>query len=73
MRITGRILSVQEQRFRLLTDNGQMFLLTLARRAALDGASLRSLHLRGTPVEVEFSGEPNLTGAVAHIVKGRLP
>jgi hypothetical protein len=66
MQITGRIVAIQEQRFRLLTDAGQVYLLTLGRHAPLDATTLGELHDRCARVTVEFSGEPNLTGGVAY-------
>ncbi len=65
-------MSLQEQRFRLLTDAGQVYLLTLAGNAPLDAAALAELHLRGARVAVQFTGEPNLAGAVAHTVREEL-
>jgi len=69
MWISGQILSVQEQRFRLQTDTGQVYLLTLAHNAPLDGAVLATLRRQRTRVSVEFSGQPNLSGGVAHAVQ----
>jgi hypothetical protein len=69
MQVVGRIIAVQEQRFRLLTDEGQVYLLTLARNAPLDGATLSSLHERQARVTVDFTGEPNLVGGVARNVR----
>ena len=66
MQAVGRIVAVQEQRFRLATDEGQVYLLTLARGAPLDGESLRDLHRQQARVTVAFSGEPNVLGGVAH-------
>jgi hypothetical protein len=65
----GRIVAVQEQRFRLLTDEGQVVLLTLARDARLDGPSLAELYRHRAHVAVAFSGQPNLTGGLAHAVR----
>jgi len=68
VQVAGRIVAVQEQRFRLRTDGGQVLLLTLDRRAPLDGATLAGLHRRGTQVRVDFSGEPNLKSGLAHAI-----
>ena len=65
----GRLVAVQEQRFRLRTDDGQVVLLTLARDARLDGAKLAELYRRRARVAVAYSGQPNLTGGVAHAVR----
>ena len=68
MQTSGRIVSVQEQRFRLATDDGQVYLLTLGRDAPLDAATLAELHGRSAHLTVSFSGSPNLSGGVAHAV-----
>ena len=68
MRIEGQILALQEARFRLLTDSGQVYLLTLAHGAPLDASALEDFVEQGTHVAVDFSGEPNLVGGVAHAV-----
>ena len=65
---SGRILSVQERRFRLLTTEGQVYLLTLARSAPLDESLLCDWRDTRATLEVQFSGEPNLVGGVAHAV-----
>jgi hypothetical protein len=63
--VTGRIIAFQEDRFRLLTDSGQVYLLTLGRHANLNGHSLSKLQRQRTRVAVHFNGEPNLAGGVA--------
>lgn len=68
MQVSGRILSLQEQRFRLLTDSGQVFLLTLSRHAPLDSDRLAELHRGQAHVQVQFTGEPNLSGGLAQNV-----
>jgi hypothetical protein len=69
MQVLGRIAAVQEQRFKLLTDGGQAYLFTLARGAPLDAQKLRALHQTQQHLVVEFSGQPNLAGGVAHNVR----
>jgi hypothetical protein len=59
---------VQEQRFRLVQDDGRALLLTLAHDAPLDADTLSRLHAAGTPVRVEYAGQSNLTSGVAHNV-----
>jgi hypothetical protein len=68
--ITGRVLAVQEQRFRLLTEGGQVYLLTLAHNAPLEPVDLCDLQDRKVEVTVDFEGEPNLKGCVARNVLG---
>jgi hypothetical protein len=65
----GRIAVVQEQRFRLTTEDGRSLLLTLAHDAAVGAGALCRLRDARTPVEVEYTGEPNLETAVAHAVR----
>jgi len=69
MQVSGHIVAVQEQRFRLATDHGRVYLLTLGRHTRIDPNTLAQLHRRDAHVEVDFSGEPNLTGGVAHSVR----
>jgi hypothetical protein len=68
--ITGRVLAVQEQRFRLLTEGGQVYLLTLAHDAPLEAVDLRNFEQHKVEVTVDFEGEPNFTGGVARNVLG---
>ncbi|MCA1647321.1 MAG: hypothetical protein LC797_18305 [Chloroflexi bacterium] len=68
MQVVGRIIAVQEQRFRLLTDEGQVYGLTLSRGSRLDASVLSRLHADQARVTVEYSGESNLTGGVARNV-----
>jgi formate dehydrogenase major subunit len=63
--VQGRITLVQEQRFRLVTDDGRVLLLTLAHNADAD---LRRLQQSGASVRVEYDGEPNFSSGVAHRV-----
>jgi hypothetical protein len=69
VQISGRIVALQEQRFRLLTDSGQVYLLTLGRDAPLDASALAELHARGAHLDVDYTGEANLANGVAHVVR----
>ena len=69
MQTVGHIIAVQELRFRLLTEQGQVYLLTLAPNAPLDGAALRRLQRQAARVTVDFQGEPNMRGGVARDVR----
>ncbi len=66
---TGQIVAVQEQRFRLVDQNGQVLLLTLANHAGQSDADLHRWQEAGTVVTVAYSGEPNLDSGVANSVK----
>jgi hypothetical protein len=63
--VTGRIIAVQEQRFRLLTDTGQVYLLTLGGQAGANADTLAHFQHDRTHLAVRFSGQPNLAGGVA--------
>jgi hypothetical protein len=65
MTIAGRIIVVQEMRFRIVTDDGRGYLFTLARNANVDTTELRRLHARDTPVRVTYAGQPGLDSCVA--------
>ncbi len=67
--VRGTIAIVEEERFRLVTDCGQGLLLTLAEKAHLENKDLQRFHRAGVPVEVEYSGEPNLDTGVAYKIK----
>ena len=70
--IAGRIIVVQEMRFRLVTEDGRGFLFTLARNANIDTAELRRLHARDIPVVVSYTGVPGLDSCVAtRVVSGQ--
>ena len=68
MQVVGRIIAVQEQRFRLLTDEGQVYLLTLAAAAGLEPSDLARLQTEERQLTIQFDGEPNLKGGVARKV-----
>ncbi|MCA1648453.1 MAG: hypothetical protein LC797_24330, partial [Chloroflexi bacterium] len=70
MQVVGHIISIQEHRFRLLTDTGQVYLLTLAHNALVDAADLSRLLTQRTIVTVDYSGEPNTVDGVARNVLG---
>ena len=67
--VRGRLIQVQEQRFRVVLDEGQAYLLTLAHDAPIDAAGLRQLMRTGQHVLVDYEGEPGLTSGVAHTVR----
>lgn len=69
MLVQGRIVAVQEQRFRLLLPDGRVFLLTLGRFATTGERELKALRDAGTTVEVDFTGQPHRLGGVAHILR----
>jgi hypothetical protein len=71
-KISGQVTTVQEQRFRLIAEDGRGFLFTLS-----DGSSaiknLSRWQATGLKVDVEYTGEPNVVTGVAHAVKPHVP
>jgi len=67
--VHGYILLVQEERFRLLTDDGQGLLLTLTHNANVGAKDLHRFHKERTHLEVHYTGEPNLVSAAAKTIK----
>ncbi|HEY8597771.1 MAG TPA: hypothetical protein VIL85_05030 [Thermomicrobiales bacterium] len=66
--VQGRIIAVQEMRFRLLTTDGRGFLFTLSHRARADASDLHRWHQGDNAVRVVYSGEPGLDSGVARAV-----
>ncbi len=67
--IRGLILAVQEERFRLLSQDGQGYLLTLAKHASTGLRELDYWRESGALVKVEYSGQPNLDTGVAWSIR----
>lgn len=67
--VQGKISIVQEERFRLVTGDSQVLLLTLAERAPLEIADLERFRDEGTKVEVEYEGEPNVDTGIAYWIQ----
>ncbi len=67
--VKGRILIIQEERFRLLGEKGQCLLFTLAHNASPDISEIEKWRDADIPVLVEFEGEPNLESGVARSVR----
>ncbi len=67
--VKGRILVIQEERFRLLAERGQSLLFTLAHNASPDISEIERWRDADIPVVVEFEGEPNLESGVARSVR----
>jgi hypothetical protein len=64
----GHITIVQEQRFRLATEGGQVLLLTLGKDAALSQTDLTLLRDSGALVSITYIGDPNTVGGAAQAV-----
>jgi urease accessory protein UreE len=70
-RVTGRIVIVQEQRFRLVANNGRGFLFTLPHNSSVTSDDLLRFRDKSQRLLVEYDGESNTISAVA--AKIRLP
>ncbi len=68
--VAGRIIVIQEMRFRIVTHDGRGYLFTLAKNANVDTTELRRLHARDTAVRVTYVGQPGLDTCVARRVVG---
>ncbi|MFZ0614458.1 MAG: hypothetical protein WAM73_19595 [Desulfobacterales bacterium] len=68
-RATGRIISVQETRFRLVAEDGRSFLFTLGHGAFAAEAGLIDLHKARASVTIEYEGEPQLESGVARSIR----
>ncbi len=66
---TGRILMVQEERFRLMTDAGDTLLLTVPTFARFGPADLKRWRAQNAHVRVTYAGAPNLVSGVARSIK----
>jgi len=66
--VQGRIIAVQEMRFRILTADGRGFLFTLSHRARADTSDLHRWHRYDSAVRVTYSGQPGLDSGVARAV-----
>ena len=67
--LTGYITVVQEERFRIVTDDGRGFLLTLARGADSTAPELERLRNEHARVRVTGSGDPGIASGLAHKVE----
>ncbi len=61
--VTGRVIAVQEERLRIMTDTGQNLLLTVGNRSRLPADLADLLHTQA-PVRVAYVGEANLVSGV---------
>ncbi len=67
MKVTGHIILIQEERIRMLGDDGRGYLLTLATDAETE--DLEELLDRKEHVLVEYEGEPDLDSGVVHKIR----
>ena len=71
--ITGRIVVVQESRFRLINDAGQARLFLLAPNAPLEPEDLGPLQRRQAMVRVTYEDAPGLIAGVAQQIEAVVP
>jgi hypothetical protein len=67
--LTGRITVVQEERFRLTTEDGRSFLFVLDRKSRVPISAVRRLQKTQSQVRVEYSGELNTGSGIAQVVQ----
>ncbi len=67
--VTGRIVAVQEERFRLMTDEGQTLLLSLPRLSRVGPNDLKRWHASQQRVRAVYTGRPNLVSGVVRSIE----
>jgi hypothetical protein len=68
-RLRGRILVVQEDRFRLVSAFGKGYLLTLSHQTKVSEQDLQNWHKADCEVIVEYDGLPNLASGMVQDIK----
>ncbi len=68
-RLAGRIVLVQEDRFRMVGTTGKGYLFTLSHKARTSSEDLRRWRRANLNVVVHYDGEPNLDSGVIYRVK----
>ena len=63
--LQGCLLMVQESRFRLAAQNGQVYLFSLSHDASVDEMDLLDYFESESPVIVEYRGEPGFDSGIA--------
>ncbi len=67
--LRGRIILVQEDRFRMVANSGGGYLFTLSLKSGIDQQDLERFRDADAEVLLEYEGEPNLASGVAHSVE----
>ena len=65
----GYIIAVQEERFRMVTEDGQGLLLGLSNNPTISLEELQDWQQNQSLVSVEYRGEPNLASALVIRIK----
>jgi hypothetical protein len=67
--IKGKIIAIQEERFRLMSSEGRGYIMTLAKHTSTGVRDLAYWRETGALVEVAYSGQPHLDTGVAWDVR----
>ncbi len=68
-RLSGRLIMVQESRFRLAAATGRSCLFTLSHSSSVDEMDLLDFFKADTPVTIEYEGEPDLASGMVTTIK----
>jgi hypothetical protein len=68
-KIMGRILFVQEERFRIIDEKGRSYLFDLSHRSSIKDQELADWSRAKTWLIVEYEGEPELESGIAVSVR----
>lgn len=68
-RVTGRVIFVQEGRFRLMSDGGQAQLFLLSPQASLEPQDLPALMQKEGRCTVRFTRRKGLIAGIAHDIR----
>ena len=66
--VIGHITLIQEQRFRLVSGNGDGFIFTLSRKSSARLSDLQQFLKSHATIRVEYSGAPNTRSGIANAV-----
>lgn len=67
--VTGRILFIQEERFRMVDDNGRAYLFDLAYNTSIKNETLFDWSAAGTRVTATYDGEPEFESGIVRTLK----
>ncbi len=63
--LRGRVILVQEDRFRVVGNSGEGYLFTLSYKAGINQEDLERFRDANIEVVIEYEGEPNLVSGIA--------
>ncbi len=67
--VRGRIILFQEERIRLVDDQGRSFLLDLSNKLPVTSEKLRDWINAGTKLDVSYEGDPETETGIARSIK----